>query len=191
MLELENNSAWLTGVRRVSSPNCDPRPEGNAIDLLVIHCISLPPGEYGGDGIDRLFTNSLDPAAHPYYETIADLRVSAHALIDREGGITQYVPFEHRAWHAGASSFCGRNDCNDFSIGIELEGCDDQPYEQAQYETLAQLTRLLMQAWPGITQERIVGHADIAPGRKTDPGPAFDWTYYRELLKIGAGTEAT
>lgn len=190
MFELENNSTWLAGVRRVPSPNCDARPADNDIDLLVIHCISLPPGEFGDDGIDRLFTNTLDPAAHPYYRTIADLRVSAHVLVDRDGVVTQYVPFDQRAWHAGASSFCGRDDCNDFSIGIELEGCDDRPYAQAQYETLAQLTQLLMRAWPGITPERIVGHVDIAPDRKTDPGPAFDWTYYRELLKIGGGTES-
>jgi N-acetyl-anhydromuramoyl-L-alanine amidase len=190
MFELENNSTWLAGVRRVPSPNCDARPADNDIDLLVIHCISLPPGEFGGDGIDRLFTNTLDPAAHPYYRTIGDLQVSAHVLVDRDGAVTQYVPFDQRAWHAGASLFCGRDDCNDFSIGIELEGCDDRPYAQVQYETLAQLTQLLMRAWPGITPKRIVGHVDIAPDRKTDPGPAFDWTYYRELLKIGGGTES-
>lgn len=190
MFELENDTTWLAGTRRVPSPNCDERPAGNRIDLLVIHGISLPPGEYGGDAIDRLFTNRLDPGAHPYFKTIADLRVSAHALIDRGGKITQYVPFELRAWHAGASSFGGRKNCNDFSIGIELEGCDDQPYEQAQYRTLAELTRFLMNNWPGITAARITGHCDVAPGRKTDPGPAFDWTYYRELLKIRDGTES-
>lgn len=182
MFEWEKDTTWLAGVRRVPSPNYDTRPAGSMIDMLVIHSISLPPGEYGGDAIDRLFTNSLDPTAHPYYQTIASLRVSAHALIDRSGAITQYVPFELRAWHAGASSFAGRENCNDFSIGIELEGCDDQPYEQAQYHTLAELTRFLMRAWPGITAARIAGHCDVAAGRKTDPGPAFDWTYYRKLL---------
>lgn len=187
MFELENNSTWLAGVRRVPSPNFDERPPDSEIDLLVIHGISLPPGEFGGDAIDRLFTNRLDPAAHPYYQAIAHLRVSAHVFIDRAGRVTQYVPFTQRAWHAGASVFCGRQNCNDFSIGIELEGCDDVPYAAPQYDTLARLSQLLMQTWPGITQARIVGHADIAPGRKTDPGPAFDWTYYSGLLKIEAG----
>lgn len=190
MFELEKNSTWLAGVRRVPSPNCDARPAGTEIDLVVVHGISLPPGEFGGDAIDQLFTNCLSPRGHPYYQTIADLRVSAHVLIDRAGQVTQYVPFEQRAWHAGASSFCGRDNCNDFSIGIELEGCDDRPYTGAQYAALAGLTSVLMAVWPGITSARVVGHADIAPGRKTDPGPAFDWTYFRKLLKMGGGVKS-
>ena len=178
----EDNQSWLADVRRCPSPNYDSRPQGCAIDLLVIHGISLPPAQYGGDYIDHLFTNCLDPDAHPYFADMHQLRVSAHVLIDRLGNITQYVPFNLRAWHAGESEFCGRSNCNDFSIGIELEGCDDEAYEPVQYEILAGVTRLLMQHWPGINEKRIVGHQDIAPGRKTDPGPGFDWPYYLEKL---------
>ncbi len=173
---------WLSPARRLPSPNRDARPDGCAIELLVVHGISLPPRKFGGGFIDALFTNSLDPDAHPYFRAIHDRPVSAHVLIDRAGEVTQYVPFGARAWHAGASSFLGRPACNDFSIGIELEGCDDLPYEAVQYERLAAIARVLMRAWPAITPDRIVGHCDIAPGRKTDPGREFDWNRLYTLL---------
>lgn len=173
---------WLPGIERQPSPNCDARPDGVGVDLLVIHNISLPPGEFGGRWIQDLFTNRLDPSAHPYFAEIADLRVSAHLLLCRDGKTIQFVPLEKRAWHAGLSSFCGRERCNDFSIGIELEGSDDKPFSDAQYESLCLLTREIQQRFPAITAERIVGHSDIAPGRKTDPGPCFDWARYRASL---------
>jgi AmpD protein len=166
---------WLSGVRRLSSPNCDERPTGTAIDLIVIHGISLPPGEFGGGWIDALFGNCLDASAHPYFQEIRDSRVSSHLLIYRTGEICQFVPFHMRAWHAGESCYEGRTCCNDFSIGIELEGCDDLPYENAQYNSLAAVTRTLMACYPQITPQRITGHSDIAPERKTDPGESFDW----------------
>ena len=175
-------SGWLAPARRLPSPNHDERPAGTVVDLLVVHGISLPPGEFGGPWIDALFTNRLDPAAHDYFRDICTLRVSAHVLIRRDGEVVQYVSFDRRAWHAGQSSFGGRERCNDFSVGIELEGCDDQPYGDAQYLALAAVTRALMQAYPAIEPARIVGHSDIAPGRKTDPGPCFDWSRYRALL---------
>jgi AmpD protein len=162
-----------------ASPNSDTRPAGSTVELLVIHGISLPPGEFGGPGIVDLFTNHLDRDAHPYYRAIAGLKVSSHFLIRRDGGIIQFVACNQRAWHAGESCWRGRVRCNDFSIGIELEGTDDVPFEGVQYERLAELTRALMATYP-ITD--IVGHSDIAPGRKTDPGPCFDWARYRELL---------
>jgi AmpD protein len=177
-MEIDGNGL-VAGVPFVPSPNCDERPAGVAIDLLVIHAISLPPGEFGGVAIEELFLNRLDAGAHPYFEGIAGLRVSAHFLIRRDGGLVQFVPCSKRAWHAGASSWRGRPSCNDFSIGIELEGCDETPYEGAQYDALARLTRSLKTAY-GITA--IAGHADIAPGRKTDPGPHFDWNRYRGLI---------
>ena len=163
----------VRGATFVQSPNCDGRPDGAAIRLVVIHGISLPPGEFGGDGIVELFTNRLDPAAHPYYASVADLRVSSHFLIRRNGALLQFVPCTLRAWHAGASCWNGLERCNDFSIGIELEGTDDTPYAPAQYRTLASLLRALRGRYP---IEDVVGHSDVAPGRKTDPGPAFDWT---------------
>lgn len=169
-------------VRFLPSPNQDDRPPGTAIELLVVHGISLPPGEFGGPWIDALFTNALDPAAHPYFAGIASLRVAAHALIRRDGEIVQYVPFHRRAWHAGVSSWRGRNGCNDFSIGIELEGTDDLPYTDVQYLRLVELARALTAAYPGITPEAIAGHSEVAPGRKTDPGPAFDWRRLRAGL---------
>jgi AmpD protein len=175
-------SGWLKPVRRVPSLNYDERPRDCAVDMIVIHGISLPPGEFGGPWIDALFTNSLEPHAHPYFSEICRLRVSSHVLIRRDGEVVQYVPFEARAWHAGQSCFAGRERCNDFSIGIELEGCDDRPYEDAQYRVLAVITKILLEAFPAITPERIVGHSDIAPGRKTDPGPFFDWVKFRGLL---------
>ena len=170
----------LHGARFIASPNCDERPEGSTIELLVIHNISLPPGEFGGPGIVELFTNRLDPGAHPYYHEIAGRKVSAHFLIRRDGELIQFVPCGRRAWHAGESNWRGRSRCNDFSIGIELEGTDAVPFEKAQYERLAELARALARTYPGVAS---VGHADIAPGRKTDPGPCFDWDRYRELLK--------
>ena len=165
------------------SPNRDPRPEGCEIDLLVIHNISLPPGEFGGPWIDDLFLNRLDPTRHPYFEAIKDLRVSAHLLIRRDGELIQYVPLEQRAWHAGVSNYCGREGCNDFSIGIELEGTDDVAYTDVQYRTLIRATREIMRRYPAVTSNRIAGHAEIAPARKTDPGPAFDWPYYQSRLE--------
>lgn len=173
---------WLMGGERRPSPHRDQRPAGTAVDLLVIHNISLPPGEFGGPWIDDLFLGRLDPKAHPYFRAIAGTRVSAHVLIRRDGHCLQYVPFGERAWHAGASSFGGRERCNDFSIGIELEGADDRPFEPSQYLALAEVTRLLLDAYPGIVPGRIVGHSDIAPGRKTDPGPHFDWARYLALV---------
>jgi AmpD protein len=172
----------LAGVRQVRSPNCDARPDGEDISLIVIHGISLPPGEYGGPWIDALFTNQLDPEAHPYFANMAGLRVSSHLLIRRDGEVVQYVPFTARAWHAGDSCYQDRGACNDFSIGIELEGQDGEPYAAIQYERLAAVIDELVKAFPGLSHERIVGHCDIAPGRKTDPGPAFDWALLTEKL---------
>ena len=173
---------WLAGARRVPSPNCNERPAGMAPELIVIHNISLPPGEFGGPWIDALFTNTLDPQAHPYFREIAGLEVSAHLLIRRDGECVQYVPFDARAWHAGRSSYCGRENCNDFAIGIELEGADDIPYEDQQYQRLAGVIAALLTAYPGLSPERIAGHSEIAPGRKTDPGPAFDWARLHNAL---------
>jgi AmpD protein len=155
-------------------------------EVLILHAISLPPGEFGGCGIEDLFCNRLDPAAHPYYGEISHLEVSAHFLIRRNGEVIQFVPAHKRAWHAGRSSIEGRERVNDFSIGIELEGCDDLPFEAVQYAALAELTRALMAAFPAITPQRIYGHSDVAPGRKTDPGPRFDWARYRDDLSSSA-----
>ena len=177
---------WLAGATHIPSPNCDDRPDSR-IDLLVIHCISLPPGRYGGPFIAQLFTNRLDAAAHPYFQEIVGMRVSAHLLIRRDGSLLQFVPFNKRAWHAGESCFCGEQRCNDFSIGIELEGTDEEQFAPVQYERLAEVTRALMQAYPGIVTDRIAGHSEIAPGRKSDPGPGFDWHRYRRLLVVAEG----
>jgi len=173
---------WLPGARRCPSPNQDERPAGCPVDLLVIHNISLPPDEFGGPWIEDLFLNRLDPNAHPYFADIAQLTVSAHLLIRRDGELVQFVPLSARAWHAGASCHDGRERCNDYAIGIELEGSDQQPFTEAQYQTLATVTRQIMDRYPGINAERITGHSDIAPGRKTDPGPHFDWDHYRSVL---------
>lgn len=180
---LDEKKQWLEGVRRLPSPNCDERPDVSEIDLVVIHGISLPPKKYGGPYVECFFTNCLDTTVDPYFREISHLKVSSHIYITREGDLTQFVPFNLRAWHAGESEFRGRCQCNDFSIGIELEGCDEEPYEIGQYEKTAEIIRLLMSNWPGITPERIVGHSDIAPGRKTDPGPGFDWEYFQALLQ--------
>jgi AmpD protein len=175
-------NGWLVGVPRSPSPYQDARPDGASIDLVVVHGISLPPGQFGGPWIDDLFLGRLDPAAHPYFAEIGALRVSAHVLVRRDGACVQYVPFQRRAWHAGESSFCGRSRCNDFSVGIELEGADDVPYTAPQYARLAALVAALRRRYPGITPERVVGHSDVSPGRKTDPGPAFDWPAFQAAL---------
>lgn len=165
----------LRGARWCPSPNFGPRPEGADISLLLIHCISLPPGEFSGDSIEQFFQNRLDHSRHPYFREIEGMKVSAHALIRRNGELVQFVNLHHRAWHAGRSSFQGMEECNDYSVGIELEGTDDVPYTDAQYRRLADVCRQVMTACPAITSGRIAGHCHVAPGRKTDPGPAFDW----------------
>lgn len=170
-------------ARFVPTEHCDQRDDSRDISLLVIHNISLPPKQFGGPYIDQLFTGTLNPDDHPYFEDIAALRVSSHLLIRRNGELVQYVPFHKRAWHAGVSSFQGREKCNDYSIGIELEGADDIAYEDIQYQVLANIIQLICKAFPQITPERITGHSEIAPGRKTDPGPAFDWSYFRTLIE--------
>jgi len=174
-MALDDKAQWLRGARRAPSPNCDDRPQGVEIELLVIHGISLPPGEFGTPCIEQLFCNALDHNAHPCFAQLQGLQVSAHLLINRQGRVVQFVPFDKRAWHAGRSAFNGRENCNDFSIGIELEGTDDIAYQPAQYDTLVQVITVLQQAWPRLTPETIRGHCHIAPGRKTDPGAAFDW----------------
>jgi len=181
-MHIDPATGWCLEARRCPSPNCNERPDGE-VSLLVIHNISLPPGQFGTGEVDNLFLNRLDPQAHPYFAGIAQLRVSAHFLIGRDGALTQFVPCTARAWHAGVSCFAGREQCNDFSIGIELEGTDELPYSDAQYAALGALSRALQRTYPAITAERICGHSDIAPGRKTDPGPAFDWARYRGLLQ--------
>lgn len=170
-MELDTDG-WIAEASRTPSPNFDMRPEGTRVELLIIHAISLPPGEFGGPHIAELFQNRLDPDEHPFFASIHMLRVSAHFLIDRQGGLTQFVSVLDRAWHAGVSSWNGRERCNDFSIGIELEGCDDQTFTDAQYEMLNDLVCLLRDCFP-VTE--VLGHSDVAPGRKTDPGPCFEW----------------
>ena len=174
----------LLQARQVASPNFNDRPTGMAVDLLVIHCISLPPGRFGGPFIEQLFENHLDPKGHPYFAEIHALRVSAHLLIRRDGELVQFVPFDKRAWHAGQSCYEGRENCNDFSIGIELEGTDCSPFEPVQYEQLAQVIRALLAQYPSLSSQRITGHSDIAPVRKTDPGSGFDWRLLRRLLAV-------
>ena len=182
-LHIDASTGLLVGARQVLSPFFDERPAGVRPDLLVVHGISLPPGEFGGPWIDRLFTGTLPHDAHPYFRAIASWRVSAHALIRRDGEIVQFVPFGARAWHAGQSEYDGRPGCNDFSVGIELEGTDETPYMEAQYEALAQLAAALFDAYPSLGPEHIVGHSDIAPERRTDPGPAFNWRRLRMLVQ--------
>lgn len=172
-------AGWLSAARRLPSPNCDARPDGTAIELIVLHNISLPPGVFNGDAVIDLFTNRLDWDAHPYYQEIRGLKVSAHFFIRRDGTLIQFVPCSLRAWHAGVSSWCERECCNDFSIGIELEGTDDLPYTEAQYASLIPLLQSLKQAYP---IRAVVGHSDIAPGRKTDPGVCFEWERVRTLV---------
>jgi len=174
-LHVDPATGLLDAARQCPSPNRDARPDPEDISGIVLHGISLPPGEFGGDFIDRLFTNTLDPAAHPGFAEVAALRVSAHLLVRRGGEIVQYVPFHERAWHAGASCWGQRTACNDFTIGIELEGTDEVAYEGIQYDRLAEIVAALASAYPRIEPAHITGHCDVAPGRKTDPGPAFDW----------------
>lgn len=176
------NHGILTNAKQFSSPHHDARPDINDISLLVIHYISLPPNEFGGHFIEDFFMGQLDSTAHPYFEHIANIRVSAHLLINRQGEITQFVNFNQRAWHAGVSSFEGKEKCNDYAIGIELEGSNDQPFTKAQYRSLISVTQSIQQSYPQITQERIVGHCDISPGRKINPGQYFDWEYYKNEL---------
>jgi AmpD protein len=183
-MKIDKQTGLLQNVTYIASPNCDYFPDNVNIDLLVIHSISLPPDEFDGDGVQALFTNSLDPTEHSYYQQILNLRVSAHFFVRRDGSILQFVPVNRRAWHAGASEFQGRSACNDFSLGIELEGCDTQPFTEQQYQQLAKLTRAIIEFYPSITAKHIVGHSDIAPGRKSDPGPHFDWNKYFALITI-------
>ena len=172
---VDANTGLLEPARQCPSPNRDARPPGRAPRLVVLHGISLPPGHFGGPEIEQLFTNTLDWDAHPYFDEIRGLEVSAHVLIRRDGEVVQFVPFSERAWHAGESCFRRQSRCNDYSIGIELEGEDEMPYEDQQYEALASVLAALLQAYPSISAREIAAHSDIAPGRKTDPGPAFDW----------------
>jgi AmpD protein len=186
-LQVDLDSGLMLGARQIASPNYDSRPPGVDADLIVVHGISLPPGDFGGPWIDRLFTNTLPPDAHPYFADIGALRVSSHLVIMRDGALTQYVKFTERAWHAGRSCYDGREACNDFSVGVELEGTDTLPYESAQYSVLAEVVAALCAAYPQLSPNRLVGHSDIAPGRKTDPGPAFDWERARELIDAACG----
>ena len=181
-LIIDSATGLIVGVRQVLSPHFDERPVGQSAELIVVHGISLPPGEFGGPYIEQLFTGNLKPEGHPYFATIVGARVSAHVLVRRDGAIVQFVPFQERAWHAGVSSWCGREACNDFSIGIELEGDDVTPYAEAQYTALARLIRALCRTYPGLSTQRVVGHSDIAPGRKTDPGAGFEWAKLRTLI---------
>ncbi|MFT5812744.1 MAG: AmpD protein [Psychroserpens sp.] len=179
--ELVIKNGWLTDVEIQKSSHCEPRVENEAVNLLVVHNISLPPGQFGANHITDFFLGNLDPNIDPYFENIYSIRVSAHCLIQRDGYIVQYVSFNDKAWHAGVSTYKEREKCNDFSIGIELEGTDDISYTKAQYQQLSRLSQSLIRVYPDL-EGNIVGHCDIAPGRKTDPGEAFDWQYYRALL---------
>jgi AmpD protein len=187
-LQVDLESGLMRNARQVASPNYDARPDGAEAELIVVHGISLPPGEFGGPWIERLFMNTLPLDVHPYFAEIGELRVSSHLLVARDGALTQFVKFTDRAWHAGQSSYHGRAACNDFSIGVELEGLDTLAYEDAQYDTLAEVVAALCDAYPRLSPERLVGHSDISPGRKTDPGPAFDWE--RARRGIGAACAA-
>lgn len=183
-MNIDRATGLLDRARFVPSPNCDDRPGGGeAFDLILVHGISLPPGEFGGDWIQDLFTNRLDASRHPYFGELKGMKVSAHLLITRTGALTQFVPFHRRAWHAGRSEYAGRTQCNDFSIGIELEGTDDVPYEDIQYQRLAHVIEALLRTYPKLSQDSIAGHQHVSPGRKTDPGPAFDWTRLDRLLR--------
>ena len=177
-MQINEHDGWCSEVNHCPSPHHNDRPVGEAVSLLVIHNISLPPGEFGGGHVQSFFQGHLDPTAHPYFAEIAPLKVSAHFLIERDGVVTQFVSCFKRAWHAGRSRYAGREECNDYSIGIELEGTDELPYTARQYDALQALTKVLQHAFPAITLHRITGHEFIAPGRKTDPGPAFDWQRY-------------
>jgi len=182
-VKINPQSGLIETATYIPSPNNDERPDGCPADLLVIHSISLPPGEYGGHWIEKLFTNTLPPDEHPYFKEIEGMQVSSHVLIQRDGNIIQFVPFEKRAWHAGESSYENRTACNDFSIGIELEGTDTDSFEDAQYQQLAKLIDCLCETYETLSPVRIAGHSDISPGRKTDPGTGFDWIRLNKLLK--------
>jgi len=182
-MQLDPFSGWCDAVRHCPSPNFNARPDGE-VSLLVIHNISLPPAQFGTGKVQVFFQNGLDPDEHPYFAEIAALRVSAHFFIERDGAVTQFVSCNERAWHAGVSCFAGRENCNDFSLGIELEGTDELPFTDAQYDALVALIGVLQKAYPALTPEHICGHSDIAPTRKTDPGPAFDWSRLRAALKV-------
>lgn len=181
-LAVHQPTGLLIGVRQVLSPHRDERPAGVQPDLIVMHNISLPPDEFGGPWIERLFNGNLPPDQHPYFAQIQGMRVSSHVLIRRDGELLQFVPFQERAWHAGVSSYEGRSACNDFSIGVELEGADELPFEAAQYAQAGAVIRALLAAYPALSAQRVVGHSDIAPGRKTDPGPAFSWPGLRAAI---------
>ncbi len=181
-MHIEITSGLIDEARQQPSPNCDLRPDEEDIALIVIHGISLPPGKFGDDYIDQLFCNKLNPDEHPYFKDIARLKVSSHLLVRRNGEVVQYVPFQKRAWHAGISSYKNRDNCNDFSIGIEMEGDDETPYTNIQYQVLSKLIKNLIETYPQLNTETIAGHSDIAPGRKTDPGDAFDWMRLNKLL---------
>lgn len=189
MLSYDPCSGWLSPARLCPSPNHDQRCPKSPVSLLVVHGISLPPAQFGGPYIDQLFCNQLNPDEHSYFAEIAHLRVSAHALIRRDGELVQYVPMDQRAWHAGQSCYAGCEGCNDFSIGVELEGTDEQPYEEQQYRRLAELVKVLLAHFPALNRERITGHSDISPGRKTDPGPHFDWQKLHRHLSDGRTEE--
>jgi len=180
-MKIENH--WLTQAHKVPSPNFDDRPIDEPVSLIVVHCISLPPEQFGGNYIDQLFCNQLNPDEHPYFKDIHQLKVSAHLLIKRTGGVTQYVAFNKRAWHAGQSVYNKRQKCNDFSIGIELEGSENQCYTRQQYEMLISVSHSLLDSYPGLSPLQVVGHSDIAAGRKKDPGPYFDWNLYLSSIK--------
>jgi len=181
-MHIDITSGLIKEARQHMSPNCDLRPDETDISLIVIHGISLPPGKFGNNYIDQLFCNELNPNEHPYFKEIEELKVSSHFLIRRDGELVQYVPLNKRAWHAGVSCYETRDCCNDFSIGIELEGEDETPYTEIQYQVLAKLIRILLNTYPALNEQTIAGHSDIAPGRKTDPGDAFDWDLLRKLL---------
>ena len=184
--EVDPGAGLIETARQCPSPNQDARPTGCSPELIVLHGISLPPGQFGGNAIEQLFTNTLDWDSHPYFDQIRGLEVSSHLLIRRDGELVQFVPLTERAWHAGASRFRGRGTCNDYSIGIELEGEDDVPYDDRQYATRTATVQALLQAYPTLSARRIAAHSDIAPGRKTDPGPAFDWLRLYDGLQAGA-----
>ena len=181
-MKINTKTGLIENAQYIDSPNTDDRPMDDDIDLIVIHSISLPPGEYGGPWIEKLFTNQLPASEHPYFEEIQQMKVSSHVLIRRDGSVQQFVPFHKRAWHAGPSCFEGRETCNDYSIGIELEGTDESPFEDSQYQQLAELIKALHSSYDKIDKNRLTGHSDIAPGRKTDPGTGFDWDKLRKLI---------
>jgi len=183
LFHIDPATGLVAPARQLHSPNQDDRPAAMQADLIVVHGISLPPGEFGGPWIDQLFSNTLPAGAHPYFAAIAERRVSTHVLIRRDGSVVQYVPFHRRAWHAGASHYLGREKCNDFSIGIELEGTDDSAYTPAQYCSSSALIVALCAAYPALSPARLAGHSDIAPGRKSDPGPSFDWVRLRAMVR--------